>query len=289
MPRGSLDIIEEAIGDLCRLVTLAEVEGPTSHTAVVADGLDDPGVPPALGHYLLGVIAGAVQLDATLADHLMPRGVDGRAEIDAQVRKAIGDTNTFVTDQEKYFRDRVRNAWIGEGLGHAMFIVRNRQDTACLHGRVEAVTEPHAEPSQSGLDAVAIYAVDGEPFVAIEEAKSTNERGLEELRKAAGFFADVDKRRYGPHLRAHLIALRHAVPSALRNGIAEAIVRDAACYLPVIVHGMPFKHLEDRNWLASLTPPVDRRRLLVMRIGDFHGFFDTVADTMRAEAHTVVL
>ena len=97
MPDSPLEILENAISDLCRLIALTEVDGPTSHTAVVAGGLDDPGVAPALGRYLLGVIAGAVQMDATLADDLMPSGVDGQVELAAQIRKAVGDTTARPT------------------------------------------------------------------------------------------------------------------------------------------------------------------------------------------------
>ncbi len=289
MVRTPLDIIEDAVAVLCARVRLVEAPGPSSHTAVVADGLDSPEVAEALGRYLLGVIAGAVQMDATLSAALLPEGPDGRAELAAQVVKAVGATNSFPTLKEIMFRDRVRNAWIAEGLGHAMLIVRSRQATDCLRGPVAALTTPHAEPSQSGLDAVAIYTLDDEPFIAIEETKSTRKRAVQELRKAAGLFAEVDAAQYGPHLRSHLVALRKALPAAVADRVTGAVLRDAACYLPVIVHGEAFEHLEDRTWLASLRPPPDRRRLLVLRVTDFHAFFDRVADAMRAESHRVTL
>lgn len=71
--------------------------------------------------------------------------------------------------------------------------------------------------------------------------------------------------------------------------MSNAIWQDAACYVPVVVHGDAFDHLTDRGWLAALGPPAERRRLLVLRIDDFYGFFDRVADTMRAEYGSVVL
>jgi hypothetical protein len=289
MARTPLTVLEEAIALLCARLHLTQAVGPASHTAVVATGLDDPDVARALGLYLLGVIAGAVELDASLSTQLLPVGADGAAELSVQVQRIVGADNTFVSDQQVFFRDRVRNAWISEGLGHALLIVRNRQETACLDGPVAALSTPHAEPSQSGLDAVAIYTVAGEPFVVIEETKSTRARALDELRKAASLFAEVDSRRYGPHLRTHLIALRNALPEPLGERVTGALLRDASCYVPVIVHSTAFEHLQDREWLASLKPPPERRRLLVIRIDDFHGFFDRVADTMRAEVHTVIL
>lgn len=283
------EYVKGAIDALCASVRLVEAPGASSHTAVVAAGLDDPGVAEAVGRYLLGVIAGAIQLDASLSAALLPDGPDGQAEVAAQVLKAVGADNSFVEKEEVYFRDRVRNAWIGEGLGHAMLIVRSRQESDCVIGRVEAISLPHAEPSESGLDAVAIYTVEGEPFVAIEETKATHKRPVDELRKAAGMFAAIDAAKYGSHLRNHLIALRGVLPAAVADQVTNSLWKDAACYLPVVVHGEAFEHGKDRSWLASLRPPADRRRLLVLRIEDFQGFFDRVSDTMRAEAHRVVL
>lgn len=170
MPGSPLDIIDGAIDELADLVTLSEAPGPTSHTAVIADGLDDRAA-EALGRYLLGVLAGAVQLDARLSRKYMLSGASGHLEIVASVRRVVGETNVFDTITEKGFRDRTRNAWIGEGLAHALLVIRNRAETACLTGRVAAISKPHVIPSETGIDAVAIYDVDGEPFLAIGECK----------------------------------------------------------------------------------------------------------------------
>lgn len=289
MPSSPLQIIDDALNELADLVTLSEELGPTSHTAVVAEGLDDPAAPAALGRYLLGVLAGAVQLDARLSAKYMLSGVSGHEEIVAAIRRVVGESNVFETDAGKAFRDRTRNAWIGEGLAHALLVVRNRLATACLTGRVAAISRPHVIPSETGLDAVAIYEVDGEPFLAIGESKATRENAVTELRKAARFFAKVDGREYNQYLRSALIALDPVLPAHLAPKVSDAIWNDAVCYLPVIVHGTVFDHLKDRDWLASLRPPSDRRRLLVLRIADFNAFFDIVADTMRGEAASVVL
>ena len=289
MRETPLNIVDGALNDLAEQVTLTEMPGPTSHTAVVADGLDKPAVPEALGRYLLGVLAGAVQLDTSLSEKYMLSGTNGHDELDAAVRRLVGDDNIFETRADEAFRDRTRNAWIGEGLAHALLVIRNRVETACLSGPVAAIARPHVIPTEVGIDAVAIYDVAGEPFMAIGEAKATRERPLRELRKAARFFARVDKREYNQFLRSALIALGPVLPAHLAPKVSDAIWNDAACYLPVIVHERDFNHLEDRDWLASLQPPSDRRRLLVLRIPDFSGFFDTVADTMRDEAASVVL
>src|SRR3954447_12077066 len=74
-------------------------------------------------------------------------GVSGHEEIVASVRRVVGESNVFETDAEKAFRDRTRNAWIGEGLAHALLVVRSRAETASLTGRVAAISKPHYWPA----------------------------------------------------------------------------------------------------------------------------------------------
>lgn len=283
-----LQFIDAAIEALADIVTLREVGGATSHTALVADGLHERAA-LELGRYLLGVLAGAVQTDARLSEKYLVRGTTGLADVRASISRVVGDTNSFDSDAEIRFRDQRRNAWIGEGLAHAMLVIRHRRDTACVAGPVTAISAPHTIPTEPGIDAVAIYDVDGEPFLAIGESKATRERGTDEWHNAAKFFGRVDDQQYSRELRTALIALDPVIPDHLAARVGEAIIRDGPCYLAVIVHGVPFEYVEPRTWMASLRPPVERRRVLVMPLTDFRVFFDTVADTMRAETGSVVL
>lgn len=288
VPGHPLQFIDAAIDAIADIVTLREIDGATSHTAVIADGLDERAA-AELGRYLLGVLAGAVHTDARLSAKYMVRGTTGLADVRASISRVVGDSNDFGSDAEIRFRDQTRNAWIGEGLAHAMLVIRNRRDTACVAGPVIAISAPHTVPSQTGIDAVGVYDVGGEPFLAIGESKATRERGAQEWRKAARFFARVDDQHYSQELRTALIALDPVIPDHLAPRVGEAIVRDGPCYLPVIVHGDPFEHVEHRSWMASLRPPVGRRRVLVMPLTGFQAFFDVVANTMRAEVGAVVL
>lgn len=289
MDDSPLDLLEAALAILGEVVVLEEVAGPSSHTAIVATGLDDARVGTAVGRYLVGVIGGAIQHDARLSAALLPSGDVGRADVRAAVENAIGTDNLFVTDAEIKFRDRERNAWIGEGVAHALLVVRSRVETCCLAGPVRAISKPHDLPSMPGLDAVAVYEVSGDPFVAIGESKATRERGLDEMRKAAHMFAKIDQARYGSALRSELGTLRQVLPPTLKDRVTDSLWRDAPCYVPVIVHGDAFDHGAERTWLASLSPPADRVRVLVIALPEFHGFFDAVADAMRAAVEEIVV
>ncbi len=284
-----LEILEKSLDAVASNVHLAEAAGPSSHTVVVVSGLDAAVVTTAFGRYLVGVLAGAVEHDARLSAALLPTGPAGKSDVGAAVKAVVGATNAFTTQSEIKFRDTARNAWIGEGVAHALLVVRSRVETCCLAGPVQAISKPHDLPSMPGLDAVAIYAINGEPFVAIGESKATEAHGLDELRNAAGAFAKVDAAVYGATLRGVLGTLRAVLTPELKEKVTDALWREAACYVPVIVHGAAFDYLADRDWLASLSPPADRRRVLVIALADFHGFFNAVADAMRSAVDEVVI
>lgn len=289
MPESPIELLESGITTLGTVVRLEESDGGATHTAIVASGLDDRRVTTALGRYLVGVIGGAVQHDARLSAALLPEGIDGREEVQRAVVAAVGETNTFITLAELRFRDRVRNPWIAEGLAHALLVVRSRIATACVAGPVRAVSKPHSIPSTPGLDAVAIYELDDQPFVAIGECKATRRRAVEELRKAAGMFSKIDQAVYGPELRSELGTLRDVLSDPLKDKVTNALWQDSACYVPAIVHGEGFDYLADRSWLSTLNPPTERRRVLVLEISAFYAFFDAVADAMRAAVNEVIV
>lgn len=284
-----LQVIDAALEVLAASVTLRQLPRVRSHTAIVAEGLEAPGVARAFGRYLVGALAGAIDIDARLSEQLLARGFDAQSEVARSVRALVGDSNRFVTPSDLRFRDTRRNAWIAEGIVHTLLVLRARADTACLVGPVHALTQPHQIPTQQGLDAVAIY-VDGDgPVVAIGESKASRRDGSSQLTETAGIFAAVDVGDYGVELRAALISLRRVLPPAVAPQVKDSLWRDHRCYLPVILHETPFDPAAERQVLANLVPPAERRRLLALRLADFHTFFDAVADSMREAVGEVVV
>jgi hypothetical protein len=172
---------------------------------------------------------------------------------------------------------------------HALLVVRARTETCCLEGPVRALTPPHELPTQQGFDAVAIYADGVLPVVAIGESKASRDGGRTQLGEAAKIFAQVDDGGYGPHLRSALLSLRRVLPPELKSQVSDALWREHRCYLPVILHEAPFDPVANRKALGRLVPPVERRRLLALQLKDFHGFFDAIADAMRAAVPEVVV
>jgi hypothetical protein len=201
----------------------------------------------------------------------------------------IGPDNNFPDEAARQFRDRVRNPWIAEVVAHALLVLRRRRDTACLDGATAALKQPHPDPRRQGLDLIGIYDADGEPAAAIGEAKASRRFGKQRLSEAVRFFADIDSGKRGVEIRAELGALKHVLPEALREGVADGYWRERRCYLPVIVFSDSIDEAEDHTGLGQLAPPAENRRLIALRLDHFHGFFNEVADEIRIALDEVLV
>ena len=126
-------------------------------------------------------------------------------------------------------------------------------------------------------------------MVAIGESKASSQHGSRELNGACKIFADVDSGKYGMELRQHLGALRNVLDPALAERVSDALWRSSRCYLPTVVHEKRFPLDAHRDRLASLEPPVERRRVVVICLRDFQAFFDRTADAMRRAVDEVVI
>ncbi len=276
-----VELVENALQDLERHVTLTEEPGAVTHVAIKASGIEHSAASTALGRYLTGALAGIVQMDATLSTQLMGSTPDARQELVRHVHSLVGATNIFTSAAEIQFRDTVRNAWIGEGVGHAMFLLRSRRDTLCLAGTVRAMVLMHPRPSRQGLDLIAIYEDAEGPAVAIGEAKTSRDNGSGQLTDAASFFGDVDNGVHSVDIRNSLAALRGFVAPALAARVSDTLWRERSAYVPMIVHEQAFSPTADRPALGRLRPPVHCRRVIVFRLDRYGEFFDAVSDSMR--------
>jgi hypothetical protein len=287
-PATPMALLESALVDLDAAISFSAAAPAPSHTVVIVDGLDSPSVPTAMGRYLVGALAGAVDIDARLCVDLLAHGVDRRAEITSTVIDIIGKTNIFSTSDAERFRDTRRNAWIGEGVGHALLMLAARHETSLVEGRVCTLSEVHQSPTRQGLDSVSTYVNGGILAVAIGESKTTCSDGSGQLGEAAGMFVLVDDGVYGPDLRARLTAFRRFLPHELAIQVSDSLWSDNSCYLPMIVHQDEFDPMTRRRTLARLAPPIERRRVIIARLKEFHTFFDATADAMRAAVPEVV-
>ncbi len=284
-----VDLLAEALNVLTANVSFSSGVASSSHTVVRVTGLEAPAVPVALGRYLVGALAGAVGLDARLSEQLLARGVNRQEELRRGVAALIGATNVFRTEGDRQFRDTRRNAWIGEGIGHALLTLSAMRETPCLDGQVHALTAVHPTTTRQGLDSVSAYVQTGVLGIAIAENKSTCSHASDNLGDATGLFLKIEQGEYQQDLRRELSAFRYVLPPDLAGQLRDSLWTDTASYLPMIVHQDPYDFMNHRPNLAKLVQPLARRRVIVVQLAQFHAFFDAVADAMRAAVPEVVI
>ncbi|MET8685059.1 hypothetical protein ABZV77_12660 [Streptomyces sp. NPDC004732] len=283
-----LGVVAAALKHITESVDLCPLPRSDSHTPIRVSGLELPDVTRAFGRALVGVLAGAVRTDLRLAARLLATGIDGRAEFVGNVRTLIGVDNDFGTAEAILFRDTKRNAWIAEGVLHILLAVQDQASADLLGGRIQALRKVHTRPTQQGFDAVALYQNGDELSIAIGESKASREDGSGQLTEATQIFKHIDLGEYGLQLRQELEALSEHLSDDLAAQVASAVLK-RLCYVPSIVHEKEFDPGKRRETLARLRPAVDRKRLLVIQLQDFYGFFDSVADTMRDAVNEIVV
>ncbi len=287
--KAPVSLLSDALDVLAAAVTFAPGVASTSHVVVTVSGLEAPAVPVALGRYLVGAVAGAVGLDAQLCQQMLARGVNRQEETRREVAALIGESNVFLTEEDRRFRDTRRNAWIGEGVGHALLTLSARQETSCVDGQVHALTAVHPTTTRQGLDSVSAYVQTGVLGIAIGESKSTCSHARENLGDAIGLFVEIEQGGYQQDLRRELMSFRHVLSPELAGQLRDSLWTDNASYLPMIVHQDPYDFMNHRPNLAKLVQPLQRRRVIVVQLAQFHAFFDAVADAMRAAVSEVVV
>ena len=283
------EVLDGALHQLAHSLTFQVNSDPASHTLVLAAGVDDPSVPPRLARYAVGVLASWVQYDATIAARFAVQGVDRRDEIRKLVARIIEPAADATADELERWRQTWRDPWIAEVLIHALLVLTRENATDIVNGSVVAVLPPHPVPKRHGLDALAIYDENAIAVMAIGETKASETNASAQLTIACDSFDRVEQGLVGPDLRDALKILSPYIPGHLAAQISEELWRDQRCYLPAVVHETDFNGGTDRPRLQRLSPPLARKRLLVIRTAAFRAFFDAVALAMPPAIDEIVV
>ena len=276
------EAVDQALDTLAERLRIREAHAHDSHTDLAVVGLADTRVIDALGLYLVGLLAGVVHTNLRLSTALLEQTPEGHAQLGLDVEARLtprADASSWVVD---HFDANVRDPWIAEGVGHAVLAVRKRKDTACLSGPVAAMCVPHVKPSQQGLDLFALYDDQGMPAMALGEAKATLANGSGRLSEAIAFFRDVERGDRDVDIRMQVVVLHDALKPALQQALSGSFWKKRACYLPVIAHGDDVDMNLPRPALRAIARAATHKRVLHIRPDDYAGFFDGIADAMRA-------
>jgi hypothetical protein len=285
------EAIEEALAVLRDQLEVEEHQpSPASHVVVRVAGAEAAECVDAFGTYLTGLVANVLSVDLRLADTLLGAHEDATQQLISDISKLVGESNvvndagaagTITSD----FREDYRNPWIAEGIAHLVVCLPEQVPGPCIPGRVHVLTLPHHKSSQQGLDAVAVYDEGDLLAASIGEAKASEQHPSARLSEAISLFKEIDAGSREHEIRSVMNMLAGYLPEDVRLRLIPSFWRDRRLYLPTIGYSSeaPFAPAQNRpETFGLLEPSRERRRLVILPLEDYHGFFDGVADAMRA-------
>jgi hypothetical protein len=252
---------------------------PDSHWCLNVSGIDSPVSVAALGVYCTGLIAQVVRVDLSLSDALLGRTDVFRDRLNAMVVRAVGNSNAI----DETFRTKQRDPWITEALGHLLFGMTKDEPNDCLPGGIEALTLPHLQVREQGLDLVGVFAVDGTPGIAVGESKASETGAGSQLARAVELFRALEDQERDEDILQALNLMSGYLPAALVEKLPAAIWDGDRVYCPVLTFRVNFDPSTNRpDGIGAIALTSDRKRVVAMRLATYRNFFDSVADAMRS-------
>jgi hypothetical protein len=287
--RLNLESLQTALELVAERIDIQPSGNPASHISLRVTGVETPDVVRALGTYLVGCLAGAVKVDATLAARFLGSSFDVERELRRRVHRRIGADNDWSTETRRDWRDRRRNPWVAEAIAHALLMVAGSAQGSCVAGTIQALKPLHAQVTQQGLDLVGIYEDDEAAlWLAVGECKATKSRASQELTNATGFYRELESGARDGDLVADLLMLEAALADEALDEIGEALWEGRRTYLPLVAYEESFDVTGRRPGLARLAAPREHRRVLLVQLSNFHAFFDDVADAARGSVGALI-
>jgi hypothetical protein len=272
-------LVEAALATFSRAVTLEQGSSPDSHLVLHARGVDCQEAIDSIGAYLIACLAGAVRVDTGLAARILSSAVDPKEDLRRRALARLQPASSLTGQEAENWLVRRRNPWITEGLAHALLCVAGRQALGCVDGQAAAVKPLHPQVSQQGLDVIAIYTdKNANLFLAVGESKASKDRPSQELTNAAGFFGMLERGERDGDLVADLLILEPVLDPGTLDGVGAALWADSRTYVPLVAHGTSYDAKDHREVLAGLRPAREHKRVLLISLEDFDGYFAGVAD-----------
>lgn len=267
----------DLLGDSVRFTCLDPQ--PASHSGVFVSEIESATCIEALGQYGTGLIAQVVGVDLRLSDALFGNSPGFRDTLKRNVERTVGASNTISANFRAYQRD----PWITEALGHLLVALASREANHCVPGTVHALTLPHTQVREQGLDLVGVAELDGGVALCIAESKASEGSPGSQLSKAVKLFKAIDARDRDNDLLQALNIFRNYLTAEIRAELPEAMWSRDRLYAPVISFRTGLDPSTERpTTLGQLNPPSHQRRLICVRLEDYGAFFNGVADAMRA-------
>ena len=255
---------------------------PPSHWGVLISSIDTDDCMGSIGVYATALIAQIVGVDLVLSDALIGNRPAFTETLTLNVERTIGPNNELDDDFRRYQRD----PWITEALGHLLFALAKDVASDCVPGPVRALTLPHTQVREQGLDLVGVFELDdGNVGICITESKASETNAGSQLAKAAKLFRALDDGERDADVLQALNLFRGYLAPNIRDALPDAMWTGERSYAPLLSFRTNFDPATAReSTLGRLAPPVDRRRVIAVELQNYRAFFDGVADGMRAAA-----
>lgn len=259
-----------------------------NHELLVVTGWNQtPIVRSAVAEYLVGLCVMAV--NAVLAVRTDLVGQSGLAEAKQNVEEIIGPNGGGLTNAQIATG---RNPWLAEGLWHLCLAVS--QQVPGLHppGALFALSLPHLNAREPGLDLAALYLSPGGIGLSMIETKAYRDRPADAIRHSAKFFGNINSGAYRKKIREAVLRMRAECPSHLQPQITAQLWEERRWYVPNPHYDAA--HVED--WMqprpvlvnllnAQVNPPIPvPQGVLIMphAVAGFDAFFNDLSADMMA-------
>lgn len=274
--------INDALAVLAGAVKVAVSPAKTHQVILVTGWNDSAEIRSAVAHYLVGLRVCAVNMALQVRAELTDTPVS-RAEVLSNVEAIVGKNGQGLT---KELIETMRNPWIAEGLWHLCLALSKRVPGVNPVGQLIALTLPHIETSEHGIDIAALYQ-DGDTFgISIIETKAYPNHPNGAINDAVRFYRGVDKEEFSLKIRQAIQLMRTSLPEGEQEKISAELWRQTRCYVPNPHYdaGNVMNWNNTRSSFKSLTPAADRIFIMPHAIAAFSGFFDAIAAEMLAYA-----
>jgi hypothetical protein len=262
------------------------VQSVASHQVTFIYGVDRPAAIEAFATYaLIAGIGQGIRVNLAIATEMFGGGPQFGSELQRDVERIIGRDNTISDD----FREDQRDPWFTECLGHALLYISREVADLGPPGPIEALTLVHTDVKDHGLDLVGLHIEQDLLGLNIAEAKASENNASAHGSATAALFAEVDKGTRDPEIRQKVQLLREALSPERQVLITPSFWRCQRAYLAIISYGTAssFRPTRRRLTYTRLAIGAQRIRLLAVPIIDYRGFFNIVADRVRALVPTI--
>ena len=182
----------------------------------------------AAAEYLVGLCVMAINAVLAVRTDLLDTP-SGLADVRQNVEAIIGPNGGGLTVAQI---ERWRNPWLAEGLWHLCLALSRLVPGLHPPGTLIALSLPHADATEHGIDLAVLYREPGGVGLSIVETKAYCDRPADAIRDAARFYRKVNAGTYRKKIREAILIMRAECPAQLQSEITAQLWEERRWYLP---------------------------------------------------------